>query len=151
VSIQVNRILVPLDHSAGSAPIVEYACAVARGLGASLTFLHVYDPPNEMIGMVPGVTVAGEAAAECDAGVILLDRASEFARANGFTNIDRIVERGAPASQAITAHARDGKFDLIVMGTHGRSGVSRLVMGSVAEQTLRTAPCPVLTVHLQPK
>jgi nucleotide-binding universal stress UspA family protein len=54
MSIQVHRILVPLDHSAGSNDVVEYACAVARGLGSTITLLHLYEPPNGMIGIVPG-------------------------------------------------------------------------------------------------
>lgn len=145
---KVERILVPLDHSPGGHAILDYACAVARGLGASLTLLHVHEPPNEMIGLVPGATVGGELAAEHAAGVALLDRALAILQAHGIEPLDRIVERAASASDAILSHARRGAFDLIVMGTHGRKGLSRLVMGSVAEQVLRDAPCPVLTVHL---
>src|ERR1051326_1969289 len=60
----VERILVALDHSPGLEAIVDYACAIARGLGATVSLLHVYEPPNEMVGVVPGATVGGEAAAE---------------------------------------------------------------------------------------
>ena len=145
---KVERILVPLDHSPGGYAILDYACAIARGLGASLTLLHVHEPPNELIGMVPGATVGGEHVAEHAAGVALLDRAVAILEAQGIEPVDRIVERASSASEAILTHARRGAFDLIVMGTHGRKGLSRLVMGSVAEQVLRDAPCPVLTVHL---
>lgn len=148
VSVQVQRILVALDHSAGSDGVVEYACAVARGMNAAITLLHVYEPPNEMIGIVPGATTAGEATAERDAGSSLLAHAEEIARANGLANADRILERSMSASYAITWHARVGKFDLIVMGTHGRKGLQRLIMGSTAEHVLRDAPCPILLVHL---
>jgi nucleotide-binding universal stress UspA family protein len=149
VAIHVDRILVPLDHSPGSEAVIEFACAVARGLGSSLAVLHVYEPPNAMIGVVPGASVGGETAAEHDAGVALLDRASALAHASGCTIVDRILERGSSPTQAILSHARVGKFSLIVMGTHARSGVSRLVMGSVAEQVMRAAPCPILMVHLR--
>jgi len=145
---KVERILVPLDHSPGADAILDYACAVARGLHASITLLSVHEPPNEMIGVVPGATVGGEHAAEHAAGVALLDRAAAVLRAQGIEPIDRIVERAPSASDAILTHARRGAFDLIVMGTHGRKGLSRLVMGSVAEAVLRDSPCPVLTVHL---
>ena len=145
---KVERILVPLDHSPGGHAILDYACAVARGLGASLTLLNVHEPPNEMIGMVPGATVGGEHAAEHAAGVALLDRALAILQAQGIEPIDRIVERAPAASDAILTHARRGAFDLIVMGTHGRQGISHLLMGSVAEKVVRTAPCPVLTVRL---
>lgn len=144
----VERILVPLDHSAGFEGVVDYACAVARGMGAALSLLHVYEPPNEMVGMVAGATVGGEAAAEQAAGASLLDRASERIAAGGMSVVERILERAAPAHQAIVRTARNGKFDLIVMGTHGRKGVARLLLGSTAEHVLRDAPCPVLVVHL---
>jgi nucleotide-binding universal stress UspA family protein len=144
----VERILVALDHSPGLESIVDYACAIARGLGATMSLLHVYEPPNEMIGVIAGATVGGEVAAEKEAGHALLERAAERIRAEGLAVDDRVVERAASASQAIVHRARLGKFDLIVMGTHGRKGVARLVLGSTAEDVLRDAPCPVLVVHL---
>ncbi|HUJ62249.1 MAG TPA: universal stress protein [Kofleriaceae bacterium] len=146
--MELKRILVPVDHSPGSDGIVEYACMVARGMTASLTFMHVYEPPNELVGLVPHATVSGELAAERAAGGEVLERAIAISRASGVAPVDTVLERGSPAYRAIVAHARQGKFDLIVMGTHGRSGLSRWVMGSVAEQVLRHAPCPVLLVHL---
>lgn len=146
----MRRILVPLDHSSGSDAVVEYACAVARGMGGALTFMHVYEPPNEMVGLVPGATVAGELGAERTGGDHVLDRALEVAHKNGITTADRILERATPAHHAIVENAKQGQFDLIVMGTHARTGMSRLVMGSTAEQVLRHAPCPVLFVHLVP-
>ncbi len=150
VTIQVTRILVAIDHSTGSDAIVEYACAVARGVGASISLLHVYEPPNAMIGIVPGATVGAEAAAEQDAGSALLDRAAALCAANGVAPVARSLERGS-ASDTIVQRATAGRYDLVVMGTHARTGVSRLVMGSVAEKVLRSAPCPVLMVHLQPQ
>jgi nucleotide-binding universal stress UspA family protein len=146
----VPNILVPLDHSPGLDRIVEYACTVARGMHASLTFLHVYEPPNQMVAMAPGATVAGELAAERAAGDAILDRALAVSRAHAIDAPDRILERASPVEQAIVDHAKRGKFSLILMGTHARSGVARWVMGSVAEQVLRHAPCPVLLVHLVP-
>ncbi len=145
---QINRILVAVSHGAGRELVVEYACAIAKGMGATLTLLHVYEPPNAMVGIVPGATVGGETAAEHALGDQLLDRAVAQIHAAGIAAVDRILERSSPPSQAILAHARVGKFDLIVMGTHGRKGVSRLVLGSVAESVLRDASCPVLTVHV---
>lgn len=145
---KVERILVPLDHSPGWESIVDVACALARGVGASVTLLHVYESPNEMIGVVPGATVGGETAAVRDAGKALLDRASERIQSEGITTIDRVLERASPASHTIVGHASAGHFDLIVMGTHARKGVARLVLGSTAEKVLRDAPCPVLAVHL---
>lgn len=145
---QVQRILVPLDHSPGLSSILDYACSIARGMGASLTLLHVYEPPNEMVGIVPGATVSGELAAERRTGTALLDEALEILRSNGTTPVDTILERASPTSGAIIGHAQRGGFDMIIMGTHARKGMSRLIMGSIAESVIRDAPCPVLTIHL---
>ena len=60
---------------------------------------------------------------------------------------EAVVRSAASAAQAIVDDARDQGIDLIVVGTHGRGGVSRVLLGSVAERVVRTAPCPVLTVH----
>jgi nucleotide-binding universal stress UspA family protein len=87
----MKRILVPVDHSRGSDAIVEYACAVARGLAADLTLLHIYDPPNAAIALVPGATVAGEDAADRQAGTTLLERCAAIATANGFDHVDRMM------------------------------------------------------------
>jgi len=101
-----------------------------------------------MVAIVAGATRGGEADAERTAGVALLDHAAAILSANGFASSDRIVERGSPASDAIARHAKTGKFDLVVMGTHARRGVSRVVLGSVAEDVVRSVKCPVLLVHL---
>jgi len=145
---KLERILVPLDHSPGYEVIVDVACAIAKGAGATITLLHVYEPPNAMVGIVPGATVGGETAAARDAGTALLDRAGERVRAAGVAEADRMLERASPASDTIVDEARTGKYDLIVMGTHARRGVARLVLGSTAEKVLREAPCPVTAVHL---
>jgi len=145
---RVERILVPLDHSPGSDAIVESACAVARGLGAELTLMHVYEPPNEVVGMVSGATVGGELAAEHAAGAALLDRAAAILRTHQIGSSGRILERAASPSEAIAHHAQADKFDLIVMGTHARGGVARWALGSVADQVLHASPCPLLLVHL---
>ena len=142
---KLQRILVPLDHSPGYEVIVDVAAAIARGAGATLTLLHVYEPPNAMIGVVPGATVGGETAAARDAGAALLLRAAERA---GDLVVGRRLEQASPASHTIVHEAGTGKFDMIVMGTHARRGVARLVLGSTAEKVLREAPCPVTAVHL---
>ena len=140
------RILVPLSHAPGFEQVIDHACTYAKGTGAELTLLHVFEPPNEMIGMVPGATVAGELAAEEATGTQLLDTAEQRIVAAGLPRPARILERAASPSDAILAHARG--FDLIVMGTHGRKGLRRMLLGSVTEAVLRAAPCPVLTIHV---
>jgi nucleotide-binding universal stress UspA family protein len=144
----LGRILVPLDYSQGSDEIVEYACAVASASGAAVTLMHVYEPPNAIVAVVAGATVAGEAEAERKAGLALLDRAAALLFANGVTRSDCVVERATSAAEAIARHARIGRFELIVMGTHARRGVSRALLGSVAEDVVKRVACPVLLVHL---
>ena len=143
----IQQILVPISLAAGHELVIDYACVIAKGMHAELTLLHVFEPPNAMVGIVPGASIGGEVAAEQALGDHLLDAAAAQVRAAGIATVNRILERSSPPSQAILSHARDG-FDLIVMGTHGRKGVSRLVLGSVAESVLRDAPCPVLTIHV---
>jgi len=144
--MKLERILVPLDHSPGWTAVIDYARGLAVGAGASLTLLHVYEPPNSMVAMVPGATVDGELVAERAAGLELIAHAVTTLAASNFHRVHTLLERAPEAAAAIVERARD--FDLIVMGTHARTGVPRLVMGSVAENVIRTAPCPVLALHL---
>ena len=147
----IDCILVALAHTPSVEHVVDYASTIAHGLGASLHLLHVYQPPNEMIGMVPGSTVSGETRAERDAGRALLERAAAIARARGIANVDRTVETAPSVYAAILARAHAEKVGLIVLGMHARKGMARIVAGSVARHVLRDAPCPVLLVPLPPE
>jgi nucleotide-binding universal stress UspA family protein len=101
-----------------------------------------------MVGIVTGATIRDEAQREREAGMALLNRAAAILRANGQTGDERILERSGPAKDVIARNTRTGKFGLIVMGTHARAGVSRIILGSVADHVLRDVSCPVLLVHL---
>lgn len=141
----MRRILIPLAHTASNAKVLELAAAMAAGVAAKITLLHVYEPPNAMVGIVPGASVANEIDRDRDAGQTLLaDAAATLARA-GIPLAGSLLARGA-VEAVILEHARDA--DLIVMGTHGRRGLDRALLGSVAEQIIRKAPCPVVTIHL---
>jgi universal stress protein A len=135
-----RTILHPTDFSPGSAAAFEYACDLARDYDARVVVLHAFGP------VVP---VGAE-------GVIIspdLDELRAIARqeidalrpTNPTVRMERAVREG-PSTQAILDAAEEFRADLIVMGTHGRSGFRRLVLGSVTEEVLRKAPCPVLTV-----
>jgi nucleotide-binding universal stress UspA family protein len=144
----IARILVPVDFSAHSERALDFATTIAARFGARVELLHVVEDPF-MTGAwssevyVPNV---GE----------LLDNVTADARrrvgelqatiARDGVQADTAVVTGLPA-HTIVEHAAKGGFDLIVMGTHGRSGLSHVFMGSVAERVLRKAPCPVLTVR----
>ena len=136
-----NRsILHPTDFSESSARALQYAIDLARDYGATLALLHVWQEPAAIFSTAE--PIAGLDPAEL--------RAEAKARLDAVPTPDGVVvERhfveGEPAKE-IERFANDRTTDLIVMSTHGRSGISRLVIGSVAEQVLRHAPCPVLTI-----
>jgi nucleotide-binding universal stress UspA family protein len=146
---QMTHILVPVDFSDHSDTAISYATMLAQHFGGSIELLHVVEDPF----------VSGAWSAEAFTPNIpeLLDQviadarvrldALQSAAASEGVALTTNVEKGRPA-QAIVERARSGAFGLIVMGTHGRTGVSHLVLGSVAERVVRTAPCPVLTVRM---
>jgi nucleotide-binding universal stress UspA family protein len=144
----ITNILVPVDFSPHAEYAFTYATRLAERFGAKLALLYVVDDSFVTGGWsseiyVPNVPELMEnLIADADRRLASL-KAS--AAALGLT-AETAVIRGRPA-HAIVEHAKNGGFDLIVMGTHGRTGVSHVVMGSVAERVLRKAPCPVLTVR----
>jgi nucleotide-binding universal stress UspA family protein len=137
---QVKCILVPHDYGETSAAAAEYAMGLARVFGADVWFLHVADLPpfNDYLGAELGV----DGAATNDVREHIHGGGSSA----GATGTRYFVRSGLPAPE-ITRFAHENPVDLIVMGTHGRAGVAHMVLGSVAERVVRTAPCPVLTVR----
>jgi len=138
-------ILAATDFSAASEQAVTYAASLALEFGATLHLLHVVPDP------ILAAAWSEAYAYDLDKLGERLRRDAERQLAERAARIEGIVVTrdaliGRPAS-TITAIAADRDVDLIVMGTHGRSGVSHLFMGSVAERVVRTAPCPVLTVR----
>ncbi len=148
----ITRILVPMDFSAHSDFALRYAIGLANRFNATLEVVHVVeDPfvsgawnPEAIAPNIPElladlVTAARKRVADMQAAAI--DKGTRFE-----TAVLTTVVSGRPA-ECITDYARTENFDLIVMGTHGRTGLSRALLGSVAERVVRTAPCPVLTVR----
>lgn len=135
------RLLVPIDFSAPSDAALDHARLFARAWGGALHLLHVTGdrtPPP----------AGGDPHDEPAALRQIRDRLTDEDRQQRLTI--RVVERAAPA-EGILGYARTAGTDLIVMGTHGRSGVAHLLLGSVAETVVRGAPCPVLTVRHAPR
>lgn len=137
--IALGRVLVALDFSPPSEVALKYGRALARTFGATLHVLHVSE--NFFLHPVAGDPHAlREAALQHVADRLTdLDRSALRARA--------VVEIADAPAEAIVAYAKTHAIDLIVMGTHGRSAVSQVLVGSVAERVVRTAHCPVLTVR----
>jgi nucleotide-binding universal stress UspA family protein len=140
--IALKRILVPTDFSEASDAALKYGIGLAQTFGARLYLLHV-----------PGETGVNF---EADFPMVQFENATRERLETLVSPRDLITLRpeyalrlGAPSDE-IVRYAGSRDIDLIVMGTHGRSGVSHVLMGSVAEKVVRAAPCPVLTVR-QPR
>ncbi len=132
-----KRILVPTDFS----PAAGEALRLAREgfTGAEIFLLHVLEPKRLADALSSPVHSTDEAKAQ---GQKLLERLNMLAQAGE----ERLVEIGGPA-ETILARAAAWEADLIVMGTHGRTGLANLLMGSVAENVVRRATLPVLIAH----
>ena len=147
--VTIKRILVATDFGEASMTALRYGRALATSFGATLDVLHVTDTPHRMsaagvesyFGLSPEVQTEIERVAreQTEALLTVNDRRVLDARAVTITSETTAV--------AVVEYARANDMDLIIVGTHGRRALARLVMGSVAERVVRTAPCPVLTVH----
>lgn len=142
-----RRMLVPTDFSPPSERAWELARRLARAVCAEIVLLHVYVPPPP-----PFVDVGVPAPAVIDIYAETrkwvedqLTRWAETATGEGLTV--KTVLRDGSAHREIIATAQDENADLIAIGTHGYSGVERLLLGSVAEKVIRLAPCPVLAIR----
>jgi nucleotide-binding universal stress UspA family protein len=131
--LQWRRILCPLDFSEESRAAVTVAADVARRFGAELTMLHVEADGHTLLQ------------ASGSPGGQLSDWKREAEALHGGA-VSTVTRRGAPAD-AIVSEAAEGGFDLVVMGTHGRTGRDHALIGSVAESVVRRSRVPVLTVH----
>ncbi|WP_323192575.1 universal stress protein [Halostella sp. PRR32] len=137
-----DRILVPTDGSEASEAAAETALTLARRFDATIHAVHVLDL-EELPSEVDTETRAElEARAESLLATIA-DRADDI----GVSTATEVIEATRPIHQAIVDYLDENGIDLVVMGTHGRTGFHELVLGSTTERTLRLSPVPVLTVH----
>jgi nucleotide-binding universal stress UspA family protein len=128
--IRIRRILYPTDFSSYSNQAYFHAVALAENHGAQLTILYVYN----------------EAGGDADRR-FWQEQLEQIHPVDPGIIVRHVFLQGDPATE-IVHYARDSASDLIVMGTHGRTGLERLLMGSVAEKVMRDAPCSVLVVKL---
>lgn len=144
--VVIKNILVATDFSEPSGVALTYGRDLARNYSAKLHVLHVVD--DVMLRYTPEVGFIGpdmqrdiEDLARRDLDALIRDDDRNELGAVG------VVTRGINPADTIVAYAKSNPIDLVVTGTHGRGTIKHLLMGSVAERVVRTAPCPVLTVH----
>jgi len=144
-----RKILVPIDGSRTSARGLDEAIKLAKGRNATLVILHVVDEAVVAYGadIVP-VYINEMLESMREGGKRVLARAAARARGRGVKLKSLLVEKFVgPVADVIVSQAKKQRADLIVIGTHGRRGVTRLVMGSDAEGVVRRSPVPVLLVR----
>jgi nucleotide-binding universal stress UspA family protein len=136
----IRKILQPTDFSEQAAAAFRLACSLARQHGAELVVLHVIPPPltwGEAVARLPPDGYEDQ---------LWREYLTPMQPTEPGVRLERRLDEGDPP-QKIVAAAGELGCDLIVMGTHGRGALGRLLMGSVADKVLRKAPCPVLTVR----
>jgi nucleotide-binding universal stress UspA family protein len=137
-----DRILVPTDGSDGTRGAVEHAIDLANTYDAALHAIYVVDTN---VGI--DASAAGALDALKQAGEDAIDEVAQRAEAAGVDTIEGVVAQGTP-HQAILDYVDEYDVDLVVMGTHGRTGLDRYLLGSVTEKIVRLSDAPVLTVHM---
>ena len=145
-----RKILVPVDFSSHSDEAVRYAADLSRRYEAAVTLVHVYETiayalPDGYILYTDSQLVSMMAEFEKQ-----LRATKASAQAAGALRVETKMLQGVVSSE-IVSFAKNGAYDLIIMGTHGRTGLKHALLGSVAEKVIRKSPCPVLTVRLAEK
>lgn len=153
VMTSFSRILVPTDFSDCSHAACDAAVKLAKQFGSTVELLHVQEPPAWQGFVIPELVVSLPDQASSSLEEFVRTRSQramehivEQLQGKGFTNVRPRSEVGE-AGDVIVRIANEEHFDLIVMGTHGKKGFERLVMGSVTERVVRQVSCPVLTLR----
>jgi len=143
----IRTIIAAVDFSSHSAAVVDAAVMLAKQFGAKVRLVHAYDIPIPLVSPYevaipePYLEETRRIAAEKLAALV------ERVAAQGVSADSVLTE--VPAAAAIVRAAEESECDLVVIGTRGHTGLKHLLLGSVAERTVRLAPCPVLTVKAE--
>ena len=146
----INRILVPVDFSAHSDRAIEYAVTMGKHFGACVELFHVVEDPFGSGGWGSEVYMSdldGLRQRALDDAKTRLERCRSTQGAGSLPLVATV--RMGHVANTIVEYAKTIQADLVVMGTHGRTGLAHFIIGSVAERVVRLAPCPVLTVGLE--
>lgn len=143
----IEKILVATDFSEYSEEACEYAITLARKFDASLTVLHVINEPVDLRGFyVPHITFEELEKEISEGAVKMLEKFCSENMAD-FTRYEKEVVAGVPYEEIVKLAVEKG-VSMIIIGTHGRTGLDHIIFGSTAERVVRTSPCPVLTIRL---
>jgi nucleotide-binding universal stress UspA family protein len=148
--MQIKTILYATDFSQGARAAMDHVISLAQDYDAKLILLHVIQDISVAEWYIPTTLSVAEVVADIEknAWQEMEKWAAEFAPK--VNNIEKIIVRGVPFVEIIKT-AREKNIDLIVIGTHGRTGIDHMLFGSTAEKVVRKAPCPVLTVRIAGK
>lgn len=141
-----QNVLVPVDGSKGSSKALHLTAEIAKKFGAKVFLLFAVEPPGMLYP--PGLSYVDLMENTTKWGREIVGEAAERLQEEGLTQVEQHVREGHPA-QVILEAAQEWAIDLIVMGTHGRRGLDRMLLGSVAEEVVRLSQVPVLTVRLR--
>ncbi len=143
--IAIKRLLVPIDFTDTSDFALEYALQLASALGADIVVMHAYELP--IYGFPDGAMIAtAEVATKLSTAAQTALDAAVTSRKDRGVPMSSVLRDGVPYEEINTV-AGEMDVDIIVIGTHGRKGLTRMLLGSTAEKVVRTATRPVLTVH----
>lgn len=141
-----KKILVPTDGSRGVEKAINCATTIALAFDAKIYLLFVVEPPALLFEYA---NIAEKTILEAmhQEGQRVLERAAEVVRNSGVEEVETVLRTGIPA-KVILDFVDEAKIDLIVMGTHGRRGLDRVLLGSVTEEVVRSSKVPVMTVRM---
>lgn len=150
--VSIERILVPVDFSECSVAALRYALYLASNLEASVDVLNVWEPPKGVLRDVDvkapdGSPLSLRDYVESQAEAELAEFIHQFEEREQIV-LNALLKCGNATDEIVHA-AEEGGYDLIVLGTHGRTGLSHFFLGSIAVKVVRQAPCPVLTIRLK--
>lgn len=142
---QVQKILFPIDFASNFETLIPWVETLADKFGATVYVLFVAQDLSHFATYVPHGNIEDfQQQALGSAGKKMASAAQEFFKT--FPKLETRVELGAPAEK-ILAFVQKEKIDMVIMGVHGRSGLDRMIFGSVANKVVKGASCPVLTIH----
>jgi nucleotide-binding universal stress UspA family protein len=148
--MQIKTILFPTDFSQGAHAAMDFAMSLAQDYKAKLILLYVIQDISIAEWYIPSSISAADLVTDMQKSAEKEMDKWEIEAAGKVRDVEKMVVRGVPFVEIIKT-AREKNADIIVIGTHGRTGIDHMLFGSTAEKVVRKSPCPVLTVRMAGK